>query len=347
MRLAYFDCFSGISGDMALGALLGAGAPLDHVADALATLPIGPIEMATEDVETHGITATRVSVRLEPQGVIRTYASIRSMLTGSGLPDRARWTAQRIFHRLAQAEARVHHKEPDVVVFHGGGDRDVVVDVVGCALALEMLGIERVFASPVPTGMGMVRTEHGMMPVPGPVVMELLQGVPTYSRGIPAELVSAAGAAILAATAEGFGDMPMMRVEQVGYGAGAARLDFPNVLRVAVGVEERIAVQPDDGSTVPLDGREFVAGEAALLVQATVAGLDATDVHATTELFGRLRAAGAVETWLAPVIGPGGAAVEVSAVAGRGGGADVARVLAETPGAGRVRVAGVGRPPRD
>src|SRR5207237_2337158 len=135
---------------------------------------------------------------------------------------------QRSFRRLAEAEARVHRKEVDLVTFHEVGAVDSIVDIAGAALALSMLGAERVFASPVPTGFGMTRSEHGAMPIPGPAVVELLRGAPMYSRGVPVELVTPTGAAILAALAEGYGDMPLIRVESVGYGAGEQRLDFPN-----------------------------------------------------------------------------------------------------------------------
>src|SRR6266511_5103362 len=175
VRVAYFDCIAGISGDMALGALIDAGADFEQIRAQLATLPVEPFELELEEVETFGLRATRVSV-------------------------------------------------------HAG--------ITGTAVALHALGVERVFASPVPTGLGMTKTEHGAMPIPGPAVVELLRGAPLYSRGVTVELVTPTGAAILAALAEGYGDLPLMRVETVGYGAGSHRLDFPNVLRVLVGPEE-------------------------------------------------------------------------------------------------------------
>src|SRR5438874_2027100 len=149
-------------------------------------------------------------------GVIRTYSSIRALLDEAPLPEDAGRTAQRIFRRLAEAEARVHRKEVELVTFHEVGGIDSIVDIVGTSLALSTLGVERVFASPVPTGFGMSRTEHGALPIPGPAVLELLRGAPMYSRGVPFELVTPTGAAILATTVEGYGDMPLMRVEEVG-----------------------------------------------------------------------------------------------------------------------------------
>src|SRR5207248_3706316 len=166
---------------------------------------------------------------------------IRMLLDqAADIPADALRTAQRIFRRLAEAEATVHRKEVELVTFHEVGGVDSIVDIVGTALAVSMLGIERVFASPVPTGFGMAKTEHGALPIPGPAVVELLRGAPMYSRGVPFELVTPTGAAILAATVEGYGDMPRMQVEHVGYGAGEQRLDFPNVTRVLVGEESSI-----------------------------------------------------------------------------------------------------------
>src|SRR5215471_6224722 len=174
MRLAYFDCFSGVTGVMALGSLVHAGANLDDIAERLDRLPTIGFRLESETVEVGGIAATRVKVNALPQDVILTYASIRTMLEQADLPERARWTAQRIFHRLAQAEASVRGTEPEVITFHESGEVDALVEVVGCALALDMLDIDRVYSSALPTGLGMVRTEHGVMPVPGPVVLELL-----------------------------------------------------------------------------------------------------------------------------------------------------------------------------
>jgi pyridinium-3,5-bisthiocarboxylic acid mononucleotide nickel chelatase len=185
VRLAYFDCFSGISGDMALGALVHAGADLDQIRKTLSTFPLDDFAVAAEEVDVRGIPALAIHIRAGPQEVIRTWSSIRVLLDEIELPPLARRTAQRMYYRLAHAAATVHAKDAELVTFHEFGDMECFIAFVGCALAMEMLGVDRVFASPVPTGIGMVRTEHGVMPIPSPVVMELLQGVPTYSRGIP------------------------------------------------------------------------------------------------------------------------------------------------------------------
>jgi uncharacterized protein (TIGR00299 family) protein len=298
MRLAYFDCFSGISGDMALGALVHAGADLAAITDVLASLPIEDFAVETEDVDLRGISALRVHLRTGPQSVIRTYAGIRALLDETDLPAEVRRTAQRVYRRLAEAAAVVHGKEPEQVTFHEFGERDCLVEVVGCSLALHLLEVDRVFASPVPTGMGMVRTEHGMMPIPSPVVLELLQGVPTYSRGVPVELVTATGAAILAAVSEGYGDMPVMRADHVGYGAGHVRLDFPNAVRVVIGQEQRAGAGAGGAPRLA----DIIAGS-DVLIQAV-----ATEVRAgeRDRLLETLIHAGAIDAWAGDAIGPKG-----------------------------------------
>jgi len=287
VRIAYFDCIAGISGDMALGAFIDAGADADEIRSQIASVPIEPFELELEQVETHGLQATRVLVHAQATGVIRTYSSIRNMLDQASLGSDVRNTAQRIFRRLAEAEARVHRKEVDLVTFHEVGAVDSVVDIVGVAAALSLLGIERVFSSPVPTGLGMVRTEHGLMPIPGPAVTELLRGAPLYSRGVTAELVTPTGAAILAAVAEGYGDLPRIRVEATGYGAGQQELDFPNVLRILVGEEQERT----------LSAAPSAPGE--VLLETNVDDLNPEIYEFVLD---RLFAAGAQDAWLTPMV---------------------------------------------
>jgi len=240
MRTAYFDCIAGISGDMALAALVDAGADFDQVRAHLTKLPLEPFDLEVAEVDQLGMRALRISVRTASVGVIRTYASIRALLDGADLPPEALRLAHRIFRALAEADAKVHRKEVESVTFHEADAVDSLVDIVGTALALALLDVERVFASAVPTGLGMVRTEHGAMPIPSPVVVELLKGAPMYSKGAAAELTTSTGAAILAGTVEGYGELPPMVVDSAGYGAGTHRLDFPDVLRVLIGHEAAV-----------------------------------------------------------------------------------------------------------
>ena len=288
MRLLYFDCISGISGDMALGALIQAGADAGAIRAGIAALPVEPFDFEVGEVETHGIHAVKVSVRAETSAVVRTYANIRAMLDGADLPERARSIAQRIFLRLAEAEAAVHHRDLEQVVFHEVGAVDSIVDITGTALALEQLNVERVLSSAVPTGMGMMKTEHGSMPIPAPAVVELLRGAPLYSRNTPMELVTPTGAAILATLAEGFGALPPMRIESVGYGAGTLRPEFPNVLRVLIGETEPATSADSDGAA---------GGE--LILETNV---DDLSPELQAYVLEQLLAAGAQDAWLTPIV---------------------------------------------
>ena len=289
MRILYFDCVAGISGDMALGALIDAGADLDRIRAGLGALPLERFELDVREVETGGLRATKIDVHVPTVGLIRTYTSIRSLLDQAELPLDAKAMAQRIFRRLAEAEAMVHRREVEQVTFHEVGAVDSIVDIVGTALAMTSLGVDRVFASAVPTGLGMVKTEHGSMPIPAPAVVELLRGAPMYSRGVPVELVTPTGAAILASLVEGFGELPPMRLERVGYGAGSADLDFPNVTRVLIGDEERIetAAAPDG------------IGGGELVMETNVDDLN-PELYAY--VLERLFAAGAQDAWLTPIV---------------------------------------------
>jgi uncharacterized protein (TIGR00299 family) protein len=290
MRLLYFDCIGGISGDMALGALVDAGADPEGVRSALASLPLEPFSVEFEETDAGGIRATRARVRCEAAGVIRTFASIRRLLDEAALPDSARELAQRMFHRLAVAEAAVHGRDVEQVTFHEVGAVDSVVDIVGTALAITMLAVDRSFASPVPTGMGMMRSEHGAMPIPAPAVVELLRGAPLYSKGVPAELTTPTGAAILATVAEGYGDLPPMRIEAVGYGAGERSLEFPNVLRVLIGEDADAKVESPPGS-----GR----GSHEVVLETNVDDLN-PELYAY--VLERLFEQGAQDAWLTPIL---------------------------------------------
>jgi uncharacterized protein (TIGR00299 family) protein len=287
VTVAYFDCIAGISGDMALAALIDAGADFDELRGHLARLPLEPFDLEVEEVETHGLRAMRVTVRASSTGVIRTYASIRALLDSAELPPEALALAQRIFRRLAEAEATVHRKEVETVTFHEVGAVDSIVDIAGTALALTMLGVERAFASAVPTGLGMAPTEHGAMPIPGPAVIELLRGAPVYSKGVTAELTTPTGAAILSALVEGYGEIPPIRISAVGYGAGTHELDFPNVLRILVGQQQSALDR-----TAPTTSEELVLET----------NVDDLNPELYAYVLDRLLAAGAQDAWLVPIV---------------------------------------------
>lgn len=282
--VAYFDCFSGVAGDMTLGALIDAGAPLEAIEAGLSKLPIEPFTLEVTRVERLGISALSIRVRAADSGVLRTYTSVRALIEQADLPERPKQTALTIFRRLAEAEAKVHGREVERVAFHELGSADTLVDIVGAALALDLMGVEEVHASAVATGMGMVRTDHGVYPVPGPAVVELLKGAPMYSRGIPTELVTPTGAAILAATARSFGELPHIRVQAVGYGAGTRDLEIPNVLRIMIG--------------------EIVSDEQFGPMPAVVleANIDDMNPELYEYVMERLFAAGAHDVWTTPIV---------------------------------------------
>lgn len=234
-KIAYFDCFSGISGNMILGALVDAGLDLKQLRTELAHLPVSGYTMEAEPVHRGGLRGTHVEVHVAEQSVERHLTDIEAIIQDSGLPEPVKTRSQAIFRRLAEAEAAVHGAPVDHVHFHEVGAVDAIVDVVGAAIGLSLLEIDRVYASPVHVGCGTVTCAHGTLPVPAPATMELLRDVPIYGRDVEAELVTPTGAAILTTLAKEFGEAPPMRVNHVGYGAGTRELPIPNLLRLSIG----------------------------------------------------------------------------------------------------------------
>lgn len=240
MRTLYFDCFAGISGDMTLGALVGAGADERALAQQLALLDFVGYEISFEKVDRSGISATRAIVSLTREEQHHRHLSdieriIRGSRLGEGIKDRA----MKIFSRLAEAESRVHNVPVERIHFHEVGAVDAIVDVVGACIGFELLGVERFAASALHVGSGTVEMAHGRFPVPPPAVAELLRDAPIYSTDVAGELVTPTGAAIVTTLCDSFGAIPRMRLQSTGYGAGARDYkNFPNVLRVLVGETE-------------------------------------------------------------------------------------------------------------
>ncbi|HWS53094.1 MAG TPA: nickel pincer cofactor biosynthesis protein LarC [Pyrinomonadaceae bacterium] len=236
MKTLFFDCFAGISGDMTLGALVGAGADAGALVEQLALLGVPGYEVRFERAERAGIAATRAVVSAREEKHHRHLADIERIVDDSRLGGRVKSRAKLIFGRLAEAEARVHGVAVERIHFHEVGALDSIVDVVGACVGFELLGVERFVCSPLHVGSGTVEMAHGRFPVPPPAVAELLRGAPVYSTEVRGELVTPTGAAIVATLCEGFGPLPPMTVESTGYGAGSRDYEkFPNVLRVLVG----------------------------------------------------------------------------------------------------------------
>lgn len=239
-RVAYFDCFSGTSGDMILGALLQCGVEPKRLREALSSLKIGDWTLQVESVTRHGIGALRVHVEAVDEATHgRHLHHIEQIISEAELPASVINQALAIFRRLGEAEAAVHQTDVQSLHFHEVGAVDAIVDIVGACLLLHMLGIQRVVCSPLPMGRGFVECMHGTIPLPAPAVVELTKGVPTYGVDIEAELVTPTGAAILTTLAESFGPLPAMVMSQSGYGAGSRDLENrPNLLRVVLGEDQ-------------------------------------------------------------------------------------------------------------
>ncbi|MGA7792132.1 MAG: nickel pincer cofactor biosynthesis protein LarC [Candidatus Acidiferrales bacterium] len=236
MKIAYFDCFSGISGDMTLGALVDAGCNLAEMEAHLRRLPVPGWKISSEKVVRRGFRATQVKVESSDPQRHRSLNEILQLIERAALPGTISERASNVFRRLGQAEALVHGVAIEKVHFHEVGAVDAIVDIVGAAAGFELLGVEEFFCSPLNVGGGRVDTQHGNLPVPAPATAELLRGAPTYSNGIQRELVTPTGAAIVATMAAQFGPQPAMAVAAIGLGAGSAELaEQPNVLRLFVG----------------------------------------------------------------------------------------------------------------
>jgi uncharacterized protein (TIGR00299 family) protein len=235
LKVAHFDCFSGISGDMVLGAVLDAGVPADSIRTAFASLNL-PIELEVETVKRCGFRATKATIHAKDEEEYRFLPDVEAILTKATLSDRQRELARRIFTKLAHAEATAHGMPLERVHFHEVGALDSIADIVGAAVGLDLLGVEQFTSSSVPTGSGTVKCAHGVMPVPTPGTAELLRGVPLAAFTAKGELTTPTGAAILTSVVSGYTDSPAMTIDRIGTGAGTKDfLEHPNILRLMIG----------------------------------------------------------------------------------------------------------------
>ncbi len=262
--IAYFDCFAGASGNMILGALVDAGVRLDELERELRKLPVEGWTLSAQPVHKCGLGAlyldfavpgedSRTEVRHSTghhhhEGAPhRRLHDVVEILRAAHYPATVERAAAAAFRRLAEAEARMHRTSVDEVLFHEVGQVDAILDVAGAALGLHMLGVERVYCSPLPCGRGTIECAHGKMPSPAPATLELLRGAPTYAVDVEGELVTPTGAAILTSIAD-FSLRPPMTIERVGYGSGRSDFPFPNVLRVMIGREQAVVGHASGGS---------------------------------------------------------------------------------------------------
>jgi len=289
MRVLYFDCFCGVSGDMLLASLLDLGADKQQVRAALDATRLTGYELKVEKVVKGGLAATSVTVDVADQNSPeRGLPDIETMIDQGDLNDELKRRSKSVFRRLAETEARIHNTTPERIHFHEVGAIDSIVDIVGGLAALETLKVDEVYCSPVHLGTGEVRCKHGTLPVPAPATVALLQGVPVYSRGIPTELTTPTGAALITTLAAEFGPVPPMRIEAAGYGAGKKDVaERPNVLRAIVGETAGEGAETD-------------------LVAVLETTIDDMNPEYYPWLVDRLFEAGVKDVFLAPVIGKGG-----------------------------------------
>jgi uncharacterized protein (TIGR00299 family) protein len=268
---------------MVLGVLIDLGLQLDELNEALSTLDLEEFKIEAREVQSYGLRATKVDVIVPESVIVRTFANIRDLIVSSGLPETVKTMSLEIFMRLALAESVVHSKPVDQVHFHEVGAVDSIVDIVGSAFGIDALGITEVFSSPLPLGHGMIKTAHGSLPVPAPAVLEILEDTPTYGRGIPTEIVTPTGAAVIKTLASSFGNAPLMRLEKTGYGAGTKDLGVANLLRVITG----------EALDYPSEAEEL-----AIIVSTNIDDMNPEFYDYVME---RLFTAGAHDVWLTPI----------------------------------------------
>jgi pyridinium-3,5-bisthiocarboxylic acid mononucleotide nickel chelatase len=274
-RTLYLDCFAGASGDMLVGAMLDSGLDCELLRSALLKLGVEGYELSLGRVDRSGISAAKFDVHLtgEPQqhghhhnhdhsrgehshghgrqSHHRSLSEIKGIISSSNLSELVKQRAQAIFQRIGEAEAKIHDVPIETVHFHEVGAIDSIVDIVGACVAFDALKIERIISSPLHVGSGTFQCAHGTYPVPGPATAELLKGIPIYSKDVEGELVTPTGAAIISTLAEGYGPMPMMKIENIGYGAGTRDYPkFPNALRAIIGELEEDADRTPGAVTI-------------------------------------------------------------------------------------------------
>jgi pyridinium-3,5-bisthiocarboxylic acid mononucleotide nickel chelatase len=319
MKVAWLDCSSGISGDMCLGALVDAGASISAIKKQLALIPVSGYTISSRRVSRNGIAATKVDVKLtkspDSLRVARKWKDVRNIINKSALDNSIKETGLAIFKSLFEAEAAVHGGSIDTVHLHELGAVDCLVDIFGTVIGLEILGVKRLLASPVNTGQGTVKTAHGILPVPAPATIRLLEGIPVYSSGVPFELTTPTGAAILRGLATSFGRMPAMYVDSVGYGAGSREIaDMPNALRIFTG---------GDYCDTQTDAK--IAGDNVLVIETNI---DDMNPQYYEGVMSRLFAAGALDVFLENIImKKGRPAIKLTAIIKNSDAAKIARIL--------------------
>ncbi|MFQ5867860.1 MAG: nickel pincer cofactor biosynthesis protein LarC [bacterium] len=282
-RVAYFDCSSGISGDMFLGALIDCGADFDYIKKELKKLNLD-FKISHQRVKKGAISAIEVIIGESGSHPLRNLKTIKKLIEKTSLPEEVKEKSLSIFTRMAEAEASVHQVDIDHVHFHEIGAVDTIVDIVGSLLGLKSLKVERIFSSPLALGKGEIETAHGKIPIPAPATMKLLEGCKVYGKEIEEELVTPTGAALITSLAEEFIDFPAMQILKVGYGAGTKELPMPNTLRLVVGEVEK---------------KEKKNEPPTFIISANI---DDSTPEVMGFLFERLLEMGALDVWQHPIL---------------------------------------------
>lgn len=281
MKIAYLDCLSGISGDMTLGALVDAGVELAAISGGVASLGLPGVRLAANEVKRKGFRGTHITVEHEPEHAHRHLHHITDLIDASQLSTRQKDLAKRIFTRLGEAEAKVHGTTIRKVHFHEVGAIDSIADIVGAAIGWDLLGVDRIVCSPVPTGRGTITIAHGTCSLPAPATAELLTGIPLAESQVAAELTTPTGAAIVATLVDEFGSLPAMKIDRIGYGAGTRDLpDQPNLLRLFVG--EAVEALASDQVWVVETNLDDVSGEVIGFATTRLWEAGALDVYTTS-----------------------------------------------------------------
>jgi uncharacterized protein (TIGR00299 family) protein len=288
MRIAYFDCFSGISGDMFVGALLDAGLKIEILEKELNKLNLSGYQLEVNKVLKKGISASQFKVKIQEKGVERRFKDILNILEESKLDEEIKNEVKKIFFKIAEAESKIHQEDIEKIHFHEIGGLDSIIDISSAVIGIKALEIKEIYSSPLPLGKGFVQCAHGILPLPAPATLELLKNIPTYSGGMESEMVTPTGAAIISTLTKDFGERPLMKIEKIGYGAGEREFSIPNLLRVSIG--EKILSDRD-----LMDG--YVHDE-ALLIETNI---DDMNPEFYDYIMDKLFSQGALDVFLTPI----------------------------------------------
>jgi len=288
MRIAYFDCFSGLSGDMFVGALLDAGLKIEILEKELNKLNLSGYQLEVNKVLKKGISASQFKVKIQEKGVERRFKDILNILEESKLDQEIKNEVKKIFFKIAEAESKIHQEDIEKIHFHEIGGLDSIMDISSAVIGIKALEIKEIYSSPLPLGKGFVKCAHGILPLPAPATLELLKNIPTYSGGMESEMVTPTGAAIISTLTKDFGERPLMKIEKIGYGAGEREFSIPNLLRVSIG--EKILSDRD-----LMDG--YIHDE-ALLIETNI---DDMNPEFYDYIMDKLFSQGALDVFLTPI----------------------------------------------